>query len=155
MMNKKYLFHLLTITMLAMLSLGVTSCGGDDEDDEPINVSSYILGTWHTFKATGYAQGESITLQISKAGEYSGAYIEMTFKSDGIVVGSHWEQDANGVSRWVSEEASYTVNGNIVNITSDGETASLFFDSSDKTLCIRGAQYINGVDVTINIFMKK
>lgn len=153
-MNKKYLLHLLTITMIAMLSLGFASCGGDD-DDEPINVKSYILGTWRTFKAVGYAQGESVTLQISKTGEYSEAYIEMTFKSDGTVVGSRWEQDSNGVSRWVTEEANYTVNGNIVNIMSDGETASLVFDASDKTLCIRGAQYINGVNVTINIFMKK
>ncbi len=53
-MRKKNLLRLLTVMMVAMLNVGFVSCGGDDVD-ETINVNSYIIGTWHSFKATGYA----------------------------------------------------------------------------------------------------
>lgn len=153
-MRKKNLLHLLTVMIVAMLSVGSVSCGGDDVD-ETINVNSYIIGTWHSFKATGYAQGESVTLDISKNGEYSSAYLELVFNSDGTVIGSSWQQDSNGVSRWISEKGNYAVKGNMVDIMFSNETASLIFDTSDRTLCIRGAQNVNGTNITINIYLRK
>lgn len=49
-MNKKYLMHLASIMMVAMLSVGFfTSCGDDDD-----KVDSSILGTWED---TNYYDG--------------------------------------------------------------------------------------------------
>ena len=47
-MKKNYLWSLLTIMMAAVLSVGFTSCGGDDDDDlipEPTPVSNTIRVT--------------------------------------------------------------------------------------------------------------
>ncbi len=153
-MTKMNLLRILTIMIVTILSVGFVSCGGDDVD-ETINVNSYIIGTWRSFKATGYAQGESVTLDISKNGEYSSAYLELVFNSDGTVIGSNWQQDSSGVSRWVSEKGNYIVNGNMVDVTFSDGTASLTFDASDRTLCFRAAQNVNGTNITINLFLRK
>ncbi|MBR4387916.1 MAG: hypothetical protein IKT00_01910 [Prevotella sp.] len=42
-MSKKNLLHLMTIMMVAMLSVGFTSCGSDDDEE---NSSYSIVGLW-------------------------------------------------------------------------------------------------------------
>ena len=41
-MSKKYLWSLLTFMMVAMLSISLTSCGSDDDDDLKVETSMYV-----------------------------------------------------------------------------------------------------------------
>lgn len=44
-MNKKIFLHLMAIMMVAMLSVGFTSCGNDEDETK---IDSPIVGTWKT-----------------------------------------------------------------------------------------------------------
>lgn len=50
-MNKKYFMNLLTVLMVAFLSVGIASCSKDDDDDVSYNLSdeeaiTLLQGTW-------------------------------------------------------------------------------------------------------------
>ena len=57
-MAKKYFWSLLTLMMVAMLSVGFVSCGDDDDED-----NASIVGTW-----VGYSNGEYVTYQYNSDG---------------------------------------------------------------------------------------
>ena len=71
-MNKKnYLWSLLTIVMLAVLSVGFVSCG-DDDDDEITGGSELVdklQGTWQFQKGTETVMGMTITMDRSSLSE--------------------------------------------------------------------------------------
>lgn len=98
-MSKKYLLHLMTILMVAMLSVGFTSCGSDDDDDDS---SLSLVGTkWTvTYLSTKYI-------------------VEFTSNTDVI----SYEADANNNYVNYLHEDKYTITGNKVTFASD----KLFF----------------------------
>lgn len=139
-----------------MLSAGFVSCSSDDDNDNYSTLDSYIIGTWHSFKGTVYAEGQSKTFDIDKTGEFSSAYFEFDFRDSGTVYVRCWKQDTNGLSQWIEEVCSYYAVNDIVNVTdSGGETMSMAFDIKDKSLCIRIVTMINGTQVTTNVFLRK
>ena len=64
-MRRKSLWSLFTVLMVAMVSVGFTSCSSDDDDDDKV-IESPIVGTW---KIT--APGLIYTLQFTSKGNVS------------------------------------------------------------------------------------
>lgn len=73
MKKKDFLWSLLTFVMLAMLSVGVTSCGDDNDDDDEIMSGSELVdklqGTWQFQKGTETVMGMTITMDRSSLSE--------------------------------------------------------------------------------------
>ena len=141
------------IIVMLLCVFTYSSCG--DNDDTPINLNT-ILGTWHSYKMIGYAQGEKVSMDISKTGNGSEAYIEITFYNNGQYIGHAWETDENGVSRWSEEKGTYTIKDNIVTIFTDDTISTLTYDEKEKALYIRGSMnYPEIGNVTIFIYLRK
>lgn len=126
-------------------------------DDDPISLNSYIVGTWHSFKATGYGNGQNVNIEITKTGDYSAAYSEVTFESGNKAIVRAWVIDKNGLSHWVEDTGTYTINGDMVIVKdSQGETADFVFDAKDRTLVIKGSSTTpEGVLIYVNIYYTK
>ena len=149
-MNKKYLWSLMTLILAAVLSINLSSCS-----DDPVVLDNYIIGSWHTYKGVISASGENKTIDISKTGEYSLAYIEVDFQNGGQAVARGWNTNSNGITKWVEEKCTYSIKNDIVSVTdSNGETVSLTFDSN-KTLCYKTMIKVDGIPVTITAYLKK
>ena len=100
-MNKKKLLNLLTILIVATLSIGFTSCSKDD--DEGSKIDSPVVGTWKT----AMASGSQLTLHLrsnatasfissknygSAVETINGKY-EVSSGSNGVIK-FYWEDDA-------------------------------------------------------------
>ena len=144
----------MTILMVTMLSFGLSSCSNDD-DDKVVDTENEIIGTWKSYKAVVYGQGQSATVSISKTGEYSDSYIEITFEKGGKAIGYSWDEDENGLSQWMHETGAYTINGNSIIVTFDGETGTFTYDEKEKNLYIRGSVKTDAGDITTYIYLKK
>ena len=143
-----------SIKLIVIIMPLLAACSSDDD---PISLNSYIVGTWHSFKISGYGNGQSVNLEISKTGDYSAAYSEMTFESGNKAVMRGWVTDKNGLSHWEEDACTYTINGDIVIVKdSKGGTADLVFDGKDRTLLLKGST-INpdGMLIYVNIYYTK
>lgn len=71
MKKKDYLWSLLTLVMVAMLSLGLSSCGDDDDDDvaSGSELIDKLQGTWQFQKGTETVMGMTITMDRSSLSE--------------------------------------------------------------------------------------
>ena len=145
-----------SMMMLMVIAMPLMVACGSDDDDSEVDINSYIIGDWHSIYGDVFANGTKKTIDITKTGEYSSSYFEMTFNKDKSVLLGHWKQDSNGLSRWLVEKCSYSIKGNIVTmIDNDGESADLLFDSRQRSLCLHGNLTVNGVIVTVNIYAIK
>ena len=146
-------YRSILMLMVAMLP-AIVSCGSDDE--EPADINSYIIGYWHSSYFESFANGQSAKGDIDKTGAASSAYFEFTFNSDGKVKMGGWQTDSSGLSKWMEEEGSYTILGNIVRITdAEGQTADLLFDGNQRTLCLHVVGTWEGMQVTVNVYLRK
>jgi len=126
-----------SIKLIVIIMPLLAACSSDDD---PISLNSYIVGTWHSFKGSGYGNGQSADIEITKTGVYSAAYSEVTFESGNKAVMRGWLTDKYGLSHWEQEACTYTINGDIVIVKdSQGETADFVFDAKDRTLLLKGA----------------
>lgn len=136
--------------LLAMLLPVVSSCSSDDDD--PVDLKTYIVGTWSSYKGTVYYLGQTTDVTVDKTGAMSVAYFEMTFRADGSMTIGFWDPEV--AASWVEEPATYTVKGDIVTIIdSDGEKGDLVF--KDRNLYLKITEMYEGYPMTVNILMKK
>ena len=157
----KQLKNLSIFMLVALMAATFASCSKDD-DNADFDLNSYIVGTWHSYKATVYAQGsqyggQSAEVEISKTGQYSQSYFEFTFQDGGRLRMGAFKKDDNGILHWEEEQDSYVVKGNVVTITdADGIGQDLMFDQKDNTLCLQASGVSNeGIPVKISIYLKK
>lgn len=137
------------VFMMMMVSV-ISSCGGDDS--QPVDLNSYILGDWRSYRATGYYQGEMINLDVDKTGAWSMAYWEMSFKQNGNMTMGYWEPET--YTTWTWDNCKFKINGNMVTLTdSDGGSIDLVF--KDYELCFKMTQLYNGSPLTVNVFLRK
>ena len=142
--------------ILLLLISAMSFCACNDDDDKNVVLESYIIGSWHSFKAVVHYNGEAETINISKTGEYSAAYFEFDFKNDGTAIFRGWTQDEHGLSHWGQDNCRYVIRGDEVQVKdSTGEIISMFFSSKDKTLYIRSYSNGNGSQITTYIYFKK
>lgn len=150
---KKLMTWAVMMLMVALMPM-TTSCG--DDDDENVALSSYIIGNWRCFRLTYYYGGQTESRDLTKTGELSAAYYEMSFKNSWNVVFKYWEQDTYGTKHWVEENGKYVIKGDIVSVNdSEGHTYDFLFDPKEKTLCIQSSAPINGATLKANVYLRK
>lgn len=71
-MKKNFLWNMLSFVMVAMLSVGFVSCGGDDDDDTKTEevTSASILGSWSYTKVRSSGSYVSRTYTFNEDGTY-------------------------------------------------------------------------------------
>lgn len=147
----RYWSMMLVVVLLPLL----VACSNGDDDDY-VSLNSYIVGTWHSFKASGYGNGQNVTVEVTKTGDYSAMYMEVAFENGNKAIMRGWVADQNGISHWEEEPCSYVINGDIVKlIDSSGNSVDLVFDTKDKTLLLKGVSTTNGVQIYVNIYFAK
>lgn len=146
---------------VALMAATFVSCSKDD-DNANIDLKSYIIGSWHSYKATVYVtggqySGESAEVGISKTGQYSQSYLEFTFQDGGRLRVGAFKKDDNGVMNWYEENGTYHISGDVVTLTdADGTSLAIVFDEKDRNLCIQAASTNNeGIPVKTSIYLKK
>lgn len=107
-MDKKVLLHLMTIMMVAMLSVGFTSCGSDDENSD--SASTSIVGTWKIVGGDEWAQRK---------------------------IGQIWTFNADGTCDWgeLSPYTNWKLSGsNLLMVRDDGRTEKYIFEFKNNQL---------------------
>ena len=184
-----YKMKILKNIFMTLFLLGLpgtfASCTGDDKESyENAELSSYIIGTWHSYYAEVYGNGEKKSVDITKNNEYSAMYIEAVFMQNGKVKLYSWQPDNNGLNKWIEENCLYTVKGNTVEIydvsaekNSDSQSqgigfnihggyttrasvnddaVTLMFEPSNRSLFIKvTGRNQYGIDFVGNIYLKK
>ena len=142
--------------MIALLftALSFNACSSDD-DNEDVNVESYIKGKWRSYKAVVSANNQTVELDVTKTGQYSAFYWEVTFKDGNKVEMSYYEESSNG-NKWLTETDSYTVRGDVITIADSENSADFIFDQSSKTMFLRISGQVENVGyTTVFIHLRK
>jgi len=138
---------------LLLVALSFNACSSDD--DEIINIDSYLKGKWYSYKAVVSAQDKSVDIAVTKTGQYSQFYYEMLFRDDNKVDFSFYKVD-NYVSSWETETDSYSINGDVVRIYDDNEAIDFFYNPKEKTMYMRVAGEVEYVGyTTIFLYFRK
>lgn len=154
-MNKKnYLWSLLTIMMLAVLSVGFMSCG-DDDDDEITGGSELVdklQGTWQFQKGTETVMGMTITMDRSSLSEMKKSMEQMM----GTRV-EFWDETLSFSGSKVNG-VNYKLDGN--KLILDGMDAMEGISISVKsvtssTLVLREEISMEGIDLTADMEYSK
>ena len=131
----------------------MVSCSSDDDE---VDIKNYIVGSWHSYKATVYYEGQSASVDVTKSGHYSDMYIEFTFNQNGTMVMSAWQTNTSGLKNWVQDNGRYSIKDDIVSIIdSDGEVIDVVFDSKTKNLCMQSSTTYIGSTIRTNLYLKK
>lgn len=146
--------------LVALLATSFVACSKDD-DNSDFDLSTYVLGTWHTYKATvivqgGAYSGESRDVEITKIGQYSDSYFESHFQEGGLAKFGKFQKDESGIEHWEEEEVTYSINGDIVTMRdSDGESVALTFDKKERALCLQVSGTKDGIPYRMILYLKK
>lgn len=137
-----------TLLCLLALAFAFSACGDDDDDNDNPSSQSDLIGVWNFEKATvdkiqpnnneiKQALDESFKLL-----NYENTKMSLTFRVDGTFV-IRTIDDA--------DKGKYTVNGNKVLLTSDGETMTCIVKGNRMTLTesIPGSQLEEDLGVSI------
>ena len=155
MKKKDYLWSLLTLVMVAMLSLGLSSCGGDDEEDDVTSGSELVdklQGTWDFRKGTETVMGMTITMDRSSLKEMK--------KSMEQMMGSRvefWDETLSFSGSKVNG-VNYKLDGN--KLILDGmdvmDGISIYVKSvTPSTLVLREIISMEGIDMTADMEYSK
>ncbi|MBO4592743.1 MAG: hypothetical protein J5678_00920 [Bacteroidaceae bacterium] len=145
--------------LVAMMATVLVGCSNDD-DDTPVNLKSYAIGTWHSYKAIMYYldgeyAGESQEVTISKTGEYSDAYWELKLYQNGNGTFSYLKKDGEGIKHWVDAAISYSVKGDVVTVHDSDASLDFIFNPGDKTMSFQISKTIDGVTAKMIVYFKK
>lgn len=120
----------LLLALCIALSMLLCACGGSSDD--AVDVEEAIKGTW-TLTTIVDSDGTEYTVEeycASKGVDASGVEATYTFEDDGkgnVAVGG------------IPVEATYTVDGNTVNMTVNDQTSAMNFDSENNQLTYEDA----------------
>ena len=153
-MKKSSYSHLLTIMLVAMLSIGFVSCG-DDEDDE-ITVGNELVekmqGSWQFQKGTETVMGMTITMDRSTLSQMKSSMEQMM----GSKV-EFWDETLSFSGSKVNG-VSYKLEGNklILDGMDDMKGISISVKSvTSSTLVLREEISMEGIDLSADIeYMK-
>lgn len=163
--------RLLFVMALAVCAVVLVSCGKDDDIAPDVDLKSYIIGTWHSYKITAYANGQYKSADITKNNEYSAAYMEMDFSSDNRVAISGWmvngvysiegntvhvRENVAGVDTEWNDGLSFEPSvGGLTRSGDNGEVVSFVFEPSLMSLYVRYSTVVNGMNVIGDLYLRK
>ena len=144
--------------LVAMMATVLVGCSKDD--DTPVDLKSYAIGSWHSYKATvffldGKYAGESEEVTISKTGEYSEVYWELELYENGNGTLAYFQKDGEGINHWVDGIVSYSVKGDIVTVSDSEASIDFIFNPGDKTLSVQISKVIEGISTKTILYLKK
>lgn len=116
-MKKKNYLHLLAFAMVAMLCVGFTSCGGDDDDEDGGISKKALVGTWelvHKYSRWGVSRAGGSGEYESDITKDDTSYNVISFTADGIYHFTNWDWRGK-VNR--DETLSYSVSGSKLTLT--------------------------------------
>ena len=143
-----------TFVLISIISLGLIGFNSCSDDDDDVNIESYIKGKWCSYKADISANNKTVKLNISRTGEYSVFYYEFEFKDNNKVVVSCYEDVENHNSRWKTETCTYTIKGNVVTVYDGQNYTDLFVKG--KSLYIRSSGYVDDIGyTTVFVYLRK
>lgn len=145
--------------LVALMAATFASCSKDD-DNADFDLNRYIVGTWHSSKATVYFMGgeyagESEEATISKTGQYSEAYYEVIFMDANRAKFGAFQKDENGLIHWKEEYVTYYVNGDVVNLRDDEGEIDLVFDKKDRTLSLQISTIASDIPIKYVLYLTK
>lgn len=114
MKKKKYIWTLLTFMVVAMISVGITSCSKDSDDDgSGGDTNSALVGTWSRSYNTGDGKTatESWTFNQSSSGSYRNAYQTATFTYYDAQGYLYLKIKYNDMSSYVEDVKQYSISG--------------------------------------------
>jgi len=151
MKKKDFLWSLLTIIMVAMLSVGFASCSSDDNEDEITGGNELIdklQGTWQFQKGTETVMGMTITMDRSSLREMK--------KSMEQMMGSRvelWDETLSFSGTKVNS-VNYALKGNELLLEGmdamDGISISIK-SVTTSTLVLREAISMDGIELTADM----
>jgi hypothetical protein len=102
-----FLWSVLAMIMVGVLSAGLVACGDDEDDDDPAGAGEYataIIGRWSVYEFQD--EGESYVVPVDDED-----YQEVVFKPDGV-----YEEYEGGVV--LDEYGKWSISGNKLTIRS-------------------------------------
>ena len=104
----KKLFSTIMLLALMVAAMGLTACGGDDEEDDIIGNSSFLVGTWSVTSGQGWGgytgDGEAEYLQFKS----NGTYINVQFDDGLYITKGTWKVTGNEL---IMKETEGDLNG--------------------------------------------
>lgn len=115
-MNKRFFWSLLTFAMVAMLSVGLVSCGDDDKDDNGGGATTQLSGLWRMYYYYEIEYLKNSSGQWVKSDEY-----EETFKDDEVSDGILFMNGGKVMPVWVNPDGTYEEDGDAIDyVIKDG-----------------------------------
>lgn len=119
MKTKNYLWRLLNVMVVAMMCVGFTACGGDDDDDPisrdnettegGVTINQAIVGTWRdNWNSTN-------------------SFIELTFNADGTGK-AWWYNETDEFTDDIKDKFTYSI------VTENNEHTLIIFWESQKNV---------------------
>lgn len=118
-MNKKYYLNLLTMMMVAMLSVGFTACGDDDDDVTGVAGVESLYGSWQQTRGVAYEDGDFH--HEKKVSADDAEYLR--FDKDGnctVMSGDYGVFDQNGTFSFSFNEESKSLRAGYQTFVVDG-----------------------------------
>lgn len=152
----KVLSMFLLVAMMATVFVG---CSKDD-DDTPVDLKSYAVGSWRSYKVSalkldGERAGETKEATVDKTGDFADFYWEMNLYENGNGIFYEFEKDGEGIDRWVDIPVTYSVKGNVLTVKDSELSFDFVFNPDDRTLSYQTPETYEGVSLTLTIYMKK
>lgn len=156
MKRVKVLSMFLLVAMMATVFVG---CSKDD-DDTPVDLKSYAIGSWRSYKVSaqileGEHAGETKEAACDKTGDFAAVYWEMNLYENGNGTFADFEKDGEGIDRWVDGPISYSVKGNVLTIKDPNESSDFVYNPDDRTLSYQTSGTYDGVSGIFTVYMKK
>lgn len=116
-----------------------SSCSSDDDNNSD---STSIVGIWKPIKEVDVCStGNEETYDFSTCEQMT----RITFSSNGAFIDTEFDNDSGDCLEYFNETGTWTLNGNNLSITLDGETNNpTFFELTNNTLRI--GYYDNDAD---------
>jgi len=154
MKKKNYLWSLLTLVTMAMLSLGLSSCSNNDDDDvtSGSELIEKLQGTWQFQKGTETMMGMTITMDRSSLNEIKKSMEQMMGSKVEI-----WDETLSFSGSKVNG-VNYKLEGN--KLILDGmdvmDGISIYVKSvTPSTLVLREIISMEGIDMTADMEYSK
>ena len=127
---KKYLISALVMTMVAVMSFGLTACGGDDDDNGGGSNDAALVGKWFE-QSDSYVRGVKFTSTMCSYGKWSVGSSEKYQNADATYTANNGKLSIK-TPGGKPFEMSYTINGRTLTLVPLDEYSQQFAGIYEK-----------------------
>ena len=126
---KKYLFSVMAIAMVAIMSFGLTACGSDDDGGGSSNDVA-LIGKWFE-KSNGHVRGVKFTATLCSYGEWNEGSTEKYQNADATYTANNGKLSIK-TPGGRPFEMSYTINGKTLTLVALDDYSRQFVGVYEK-----------------------